>query len=241
MLIDDINKKPSAGILQIDESNASILSVVNFVEKHLPEFSEKYSFSKIKNEPGLTEKLIILLTHKSNKENCLFFFHNEYMENPENGNSPRIDIGTITYQDNITIGTQTYSNEESFFSLEAKILGVSGKKREKEYLIGRFEKEKYLDTGAVERIKKGIHAGRLDYSAIIGYVIKHDFNDWHKTINLWVDDLIKNNKTTDITWDNADKLKKEYINKNLAKFISKNSRNKKPLINLWHLWIYIKN
>ncbi len=93
----------------------------------------------------------------------------------------------------------------------------------------------------MERVKKGIHADKLNYSSIIGYVIKHNFDYWHKTINLWIDALIKDNKKNEIAWNNADKLKKEYIKKDTAKFISKNSRNKKSAIILFHLWAHLQS
>ncbi len=236
-MLTESHKDIASGNLIIDEPDASILAVIKFVEKHLIDFSQRYKNSNIKNEKGLTQKLVILLNRYVN-DKTLFFFHVEYMENAERGRSAQVDIGTITRKESITIDTLTYSNDESFFSFEAKRLGDLEKKREKEYLIGRVEKEKYLNTGGVERFKQRIHGKNLKYGGIIGYVQKYDFDYWHNLINLWIENLIQKTIISKVCWTDYDKLKKEYIETLTAKFISLNSRDN-DFITLFHLWVYI--
>jgi hypothetical protein len=163
------------------------------------------------------------------------------MEAPERGDSPTVDIGVITHlSEGIFIHSKWYSNEESFFSMEAKRLDVISRAREKEYLVGRWENKKYKDCGGVERFKKGIHGKGLHYSALIGYVQKYGFDYWHRHINSWIDQFITGDNPINIQWSNDDKLVVVRKTAAIAKFLSKNSREG-GTINLFHLWINLVN
>lgn len=234
-MLADIYKSMASGKIEVPEIDAPIIAVVNFVEQILITFSDKYADSDIKNEKGLTQKLVLILNSHALREYYPFWFDKEYMEIPERGDSPQVDIGTITtLEEGIVIGAKTYT-DESFFSLEAKRLGGLGSRRSKEYLIGRFKKEKYINCGGVERFKQGIHGSNLKYGAIIGYVQEHDFTYWHGSINSWINDLIQKNLYSPVPWLLKDKLKKDYIRSTTAKFISITSR-KNNFITLFHLW-----
>ena len=234
-MLADIYKSMASGKLEVPEIDSPIIAVVDFVERILITFSDKYTNSKIKIEKGLTQKLVHMLSIHALREYYPFRFDKEYMEIPERGDSPQVDIGTITtLEEGIVIGSKTYT-DESFFSLEAKRLGNLGKKRSKEYLIGRYENEKYIHCGGVERFKQGKHGRNLKYGAIIGYVQEHDFIYWYGSINSWIDDLIQKNLYSPVPWLLKDKLKKDYIRSTTAKFISITSR-KNNFITLFHLW-----
>ena len=234
-MLADTHKSMTSGKIEGPEIDAPIIAVVDFVERILITFSDKYADSDIKNEKGLTQKLVLILNFHALHEYYPFWFDKEYMEVPERGDSPQVDIGTITtLEEGNVIGSKTYT-DESFFSLEAKRLGRLGSKRSKEYLIGRFENAKYFNCGGVERFKQGIHGENLKYGAIIGYVQEHDFTYWYGSINLWIDDLIQKNLYSPVPWLLKDKLKKDYIRSTTAKFISITSR-KNDFITLFHLW-----
>src|ERR1700690_4142062 len=178
-MLSDINKTSGTGALSGPPQATSVLTTVLFIRRHLVEFSNTYSVSKINNEKGLTQKLSNMLNAHAQREGYSFWFDKEYMEDPESGTSPQVDIGVITsLEDGISIESKLYSSDESFFSVEAKRLGCLEKKREKEYLVGRFENSKYKDCGGVERFKKGIHGKNLKYAGIIGYVQEHNFQYW---------------------------------------------------------------
>jgi hypothetical protein len=235
MMLADIYKSMASGKLEVPEIDSPIIAVVDFVGRILITFSDKYADSDIKNEKGLTQKLVLILNFHARREYYPFWFDKEYMENPERGDSPQVDIGTITtLEEGIVIGAKTYT-DESFFSMEAKRLGNLGGKRSKEYLIGRYEKKKYIHCGGVERFKQGKHGRDLEYGAIIGYVQEHDFTYWYDRINLWIDDLIQKNLYSPVPWLLKDKLKKDYIRSTTAKFISITYR-KNNFITLFHLW-----
>ena len=235
-MLADTHKSMASGKIEGPEIDAPIIAVVDFVERILITFSDKYVNSDIKNEKGLTQKLVLILNPSASREYYPFWFDKEYMEVPERGDSPQVDIGTITtLEEGIVIGAKTYSTDESFFSMEAKRLGNLGKKRSKEYLIGRYENKKYIHCGGVERFKQGKHGRNLEYGAIIGYVQEHDFTYWYGRINSWIDDLIQKNLYSPVPWLLRDKLKKDYIRSTTAKFISITSR-KDNSITLFHLW-----
>ncbi len=234
-MLADTHKSMTSGKIEGPEIDAHIIAVVDFVERILITFSDKYADLDIKNEKGLTQKLVLILNSHALREYYSFWFDKEYMEIPERGDSPQVDIGTITtLEEGIVIDAKTYT-DESFFSMEAKRLGNLGKKRSKEYLIGRYENEKYIHCGGVERFKQEKHGRNLEYGAIIGYVQEHDFTYWYGRINSWIDGLIQKNLYSPVPWLLKDKLKKDYIKSTTAKFISITSR-KNDFITLFHLW-----
>lgn len=234
-MLADTHLSITSGKIEGPEIDAPIIAVVDFVERILITFSDKYADSDITNEKGLTQKLILILNFYARREYYPFWFDKEYMEVPERGNSPQVDMGTITtLKEGIVIGSKTYT-DESFFSLEAKRLGRLGAKKSKEYLIGRFENEKYFNCGGIERFKQEKHGRNLKYGAIIGYVQEHDFTYWYGRINSWIDDLIQKNLYSPVPWLLKDKLKEDYIRSTTAKFISITSR-KNDFITLFHLW-----
>ncbi len=236
-MLTDINISASTGRMEGPQDDASVLAVVFFVERLLIEFSKEYSDSTIRNEKGLTQKLVLLLNIHARKEDRLFFFDKEYMEVPSRGDSPAVDIAAITtLESGIVVESKNYGNDESFFSLEAKRLCKLEKRRKKEYLIGRFEKKKYVNTGGVERFKQAIHGRNLPCGAVIGYVQEYDFNHWHRKINLWIDELIRKSIYSPVCWSLNDKLKKVYAETSAAKFTSVNSRQS-DAIRLFHLWV----
>ncbi len=238
-MLADIHKPTGNGRITDLPSDASVLAVVRFVEKYLIVFSQEYAGSTIKNEKGLTQQLVLILNFHAKREEYPFWFEKEYMEESERGDSPQIDIGTVSsLESGIVIESKTYQRI-SFFSMETKRLDNMGTKRSKEYLIGRVEKKKYESSGGVERFKQEIHGKNLKYGALIGYVQKYDFTYWHDLINSWINDLIQRKIDSPVKWTSGDKLKKRYIRCVTAKFVSINSR-KNDSITLFHLWADLK-
>jgi hypothetical protein len=236
MLVDD-EKQKIWGHLAGPTPGASISIVVSVIETQLVEFSFKYTGSLITNENGLTQELCIMLNCMVIKERFPFWFIKEYIKEPEKRNSPQVDIGTISNQnEGIVIGPAFYCRRESFFSIEAKRLDNISKAREKEYLVGGREQGRYVECGGVERFKKEIHGKKLKYAAIIAYVQKYDFDYWHYKINKWIEALIDGSIDSTVKWSDEDRLVDEYKYSHTAKFKSENSR-KKDTIFLFHLWV----
>ena len=164
-MLADIKKFPSFIAKSLGfEKDTSITAVVTILEKHLSDF-----FPNISNEDGITQLLCEIL----NISHYPFYFQQQHKVNKKSGHSFKPDIG-VFHKDNIFYN----SDRKCFFHIEAKILGVTNKKneREKEYLIGKY--------GGVERFKKGKHGVEirngekeyLPYSALLGYVRKENFD-----------------------------------------------------------------
>lgn len=235
-MLGDSTSKSSSGLISLGlEVDTSVLAVLNFLEKNLSNFTIKNKGLINHNEEGLTEKLIIYLERKRITEPFLFF--NEKKEDNSYGGSPRVDIGVLSKSQTITVKDTTYGEDDAFFKIEAKRLSNLGKARRQEYLIGRYDDEKYRNTGGVERFKKGIHGRKLHYGGMIGYVQRESFEHWFSTINTWIDQLIVEKPKF---WTTKDKLKKEYAKKHIAKYYSLNLRQFEPKVDdilLFHYWI----
>lgn len=232
MVAENISKSITGKLsLPEDNKNKSVLNVVLFIKKYLPELK---NYKDVFKEDILTQKLVLILNRKTN----LYIFQTQYIyEN--NGNESRVDIGTFLKEEEpIIIDTIKYSDDESFFSIEAKRLDSSlPAYRKEEYVIGRIEKDKYKDTGGIERFKKRIHGNDLKYAGLLGYVQSDNFDVWINKINNIIENQIITPNSSDIKWNNNDKLIEIYKDKNLREFKSDNIRNDSSFIKIFHLWI----
>ncbi len=233
MLSDGIIYTGSGAITSGIENEHSLKAVITFIKEHFRTFAEDNKGSLDMNEKGLSQKLCIALNRKAKKHP--FFFHSEYMENVDSGNSPQVDIGTLSEEEKIVISDREYNEDDSFFSIEAKRLPTPGKNREKEYVVG-------LDSpsGAMERFKKGIHGPHLKYAAIIAYVQNETFEHWFLKINSWIEELASDMLQT--LWTNKDKIEKaDETDKLIIHLLSENSRIIDGVnlddIKLFHFWV----
>ena len=173
--------------------HASVNAVVLFIKKNLTLFSIKMATTEIKNEKGLTQELVQTLNPAAINGSYPFWFEKEYMEKPENGNSPSIDIGTLSLEDDDQMIHSKHSGNRSFFSIEAKRLPTPGAGREKEYVIGSKK------NGGIERFKIGKHGSHLKHGGMIGFIQKNSVEYWNKKINEWILELTRKNNKSDIT------------------------------------------
>ncbi len=246
MIEDLANSSPEHGKAKLPRQNAPVLAVVKFIEENLPEYINEHLQNPvdISNENGLTQNLVNHLRYLD--WNYPFYFDKENMEDESKGNSPTVDLAVYTRK-KIIVKTRAYSPKGRFFAVEAKRLGLSGK-REKEYLVGHWEgeeQEKYIESGGIERFKKHIHGKRLLHSGMIGYVQKNDFSYWLTKINGWVDEFIQNPQQSLVSWEEGDKLSPEITDhQRIAKHTSLHSRREDSTeldsITLYHLWVDLK-
>ncbi len=143
------------------------------------------------------------------------------------------------YQEDIAVSSQNNPYNE-FFVLEAKRLdNTLPKIREKEYVIGRFNKDKYIESGGIERFKKEIHGKKFIHAGMIGYILTDDFASWEIKINSFIDSEIASSTSNDLKWYQSDKLTKLSENKKFAKYNSNHECISGKRINLDHLWIVL--
>ena len=236
MLADRIENIGNGELSEGVEIDASIKAVIEFIETHFSGFSEKIKGEITASEKALTDKLCKYFNRLAGS--YPFYFHHENVEDPSSGKSAQTDMGTLSRDEQITVGDKNYDEFDSFFSIEAKRLPTPGHNREREYVIGH-QKPK----GAIERFKKGIHGENLNYAAVIGYVQNEDFDYWFLKVNGWIEELIKASPTA---WMADDKLRKmAESNDQLTKFESDNIRipakSSSDKIRLFHFWITLVN
>jgi len=213
-------RKISAGFtkedIPLNESDNIMYFFENIINKFISEVEDD------DNEESLTQKLVQL----SNAEDSMWVF---VQENKNKKIRSKEDIG-ISPKSKPT---------KVFFVLEAKRLNSnkSYNKRRKEYVVGRYDKEKYIDSGGIERFKKDKHGANLKLSGMIGYLETENFESWKDKINGWIDDEISTPTSKELSWDFDDKLVEQNKMIQTARFISTHNRLSETKINLTHLWI----
>ena len=229
-------KRIIAGKLDLDYKEISVRAVVDFIKVNLNDFAVQYSH--IEHENSLTQKLVTLLMQRL-PQPALFYFHSQYLENIDSGNSSSVDIGVLSSVEKvIQVETIKYNHDEAFFKIEAKRLDSSiEKRREKEYVVGHDENKKYKNSGGIERFKKKKHGDSLNFAAMIGYMQTDTFSIWLNKVNGWIDEQIAAPSSTDLKWDVQDKLVKQNESDMWSEYTSKHSRLKSDDIILFHLWV----
>jgi hypothetical protein len=221
-----------SGRAKTEQPNQPVLVVLDYVEKWIPSFIKESKAEQIENEKGLTHRLICVLQSELN--DTYPFCFTDGMEDETKSCSPAIDIDVVA-KGNIYVRTKVYQKRNRFFAFEAKLLGNTAPYREKEYVIGH---DKKTPRGGIERFKKSIHGIGLDNCGMIGYMFNKSFDQWHQLINTWIDDLIKYNTDSSISWSESDKLSLQSTDHQKIRLISNHSRSEdiNP-IRLYHIWI----
>ena len=190
-------------------ADGKVISLLNFLEKYLPEFSENISIQRNTDERIINQKLLRFFVSQS----ILFYFIPENLdESGQNKSKPDISVYEKDLDEN---GLGVYDdNKKRFFDIECKRLYNPNTR---EYVYGK--------TGGIQRFKENKHGVDLPYSAMIGYVETNDFNFWHEKVNSWI--LDKNEHLTIIE------------NQKIAKFESEHPRisSQNNSITLKHFWV----
>ena len=235
-MLGDNRPKNSHGRISISQKNdKEIQSVLDCLNLNLPSFAKKQKGKTEMNEDGLTQRLCRFLNR--NIGIFPFLFDKEDMEEDRRGNSARVDLGIYSKSETIIVHNRKFTEDETFFKIEAKRLGKLATARKREYVVGRQKDGKYINSGGIERFKKGIHGGKLIHAALIGYVQLHDFKHWFSAINGWILDLSKDKSQF---WSKKELLKNESSTPKLATYISYHVRMQKEVkdkIKLHHFWI----
>ncbi len=195
---------------------------INFIEKNIEKFKNQNDLTE--KEKGLNQQFVICMNSQIKDEP--FFFHHEYIEDILRGNSAQVDIGVIIRDE-----------QKAFFVLEAKRLTVTSlsKEREKEYVVGRFNKINYIDSGAIERFKKEIHGVGLSNVGIIGYIQTDNYDTWFYKINSWIEEQVRFPQSN-LTWSNNEQLYQSSSNKIFATYSSVHQCKTKK-ISMYHIWV----
>lgn len=222
--------KNTHGILSSAPDGKIISKIYDFVIMVLQDFEGK----KDDNENHLTNKLCKQLGFKKPPELPFFFQHQNIEDAKENTSTDFSVFGTYTY-------AEIYNEDGEEFPLvkfEAKRLSSTlSKKREREYVIGQYEKGKQIkNSGGIERFKNLRHGKDVVHAAIIGYVQTDTFDHWSEKINAWIRAEIKSPHDSTLPWDTEDHLKLMSNNGTLCSHLSKPKRKGLVELKMNHIW-----
>ncbi|MCL6218996.1 hypothetical protein [Zunongwangia pacifica] len=212
--------------------NGKIISkVFDFFTSVLHDFGGKEN----DNENHLTNELCKQLGFKKPPEFPFFFQHQNIEDAKENTSTDFAAFGTYTY-------AQAYNKEGEECTLvkfEAKRLSSTlPKKREREYVIGEYDKGKLTrNSGGIERFKNLRHGKDVVHAAIIGYVQTDSFEHWEKKINGWIKEEINRPCDTTLIWDGDDYLDPNWNNGKICSYLSKPKRKRIEQLNMHHIWV----
>jgi len=165
MLADNFQNNKRQEVKSDFTSDGKIISLLNFLELHIPDFPIKMKVVKNTDERIINQKLLRFFSGQSS----LFIFIPENLdEKGENISKPDFGI----YE---KIKVVDY-DQQRFFDIECKRLYDTTKS--KQYVSGK--------TGGIQRFKENKHGVDLPYSAMIGYIEIENFNFWHKKVNSWI-------------------------------------------------------
>lgn len=210
---------------KISISNFTIILLVNSLMKKTVPYFKSYlasDFYKKRNlnEDNFTQIFIEQAQILIRKQDC-----------PFNIGGQLRDITNLSkgFSDVYFYPNEQDISTESIFSVESKRLPSPTKTREREYVIGE------KNNGGLERYKTEIHGKGLNECGMLGFIEKETSTYWLTTINGFIEDLSKSDKT----W-NKDEILTE--NENASDYCYLRSvvhRITSQDIFLHHLWIII--
>lgn len=212
-----------------------ISSLITFIAAALPDWRDD---SRRPGETGET-KLSAQLCGRLNsvcRHTPGWDFLQFRREEPDEADGRRsIDMVASPAGNIIWIDGREYNDYRSLIPIECKRLPTpAGANRDaREYVITDTS-----STGGIQRFKAGHHGADHERAAMIGYVQANDVSHWHKTVDTWIDDLVK---ASVAGWSPNDKLtlSRHDTSKRVATLTSIHDRTKGMTTNIQidHLWI----
>jgi hypothetical protein len=186
-----------------------------------------------KDEKLITESLVqFLQDHALGQERSFQFVH-QTSDGPKRQHSNDFQCRSCQ-KGQSTIIPLLDPSQNAILRFEAKRLTEGlGKGREKEYVIGP------KNGGGIERFKKGVHGGRDQAAAMIGYIQRYDAAHWHPKVNAWIDEQIAQSVDQDLTWNEQDRLQLQGTFSQVTEFNSTSARMQGTPISLSHFWLQL--
>jgi hypothetical protein len=210
-------------------------SIIEHIYNYIYVVLQDFNGTSDENENGITNKLCKTLEYKKPPE-CPYFFHHQNIENDKENTSTDFAVfGTFAYAQR----SGNFEEAPPLLKIEAKRLSTTlPKNREREYVIGEYEKGKRIkNSGGIERFKNGRHGNDVTNACLIGYMQTNSFTHWTKKINGWIQDEIIEPSDNTLSWDSEDILGKVKIDNKTCIYTSKSKRHLAGHINLRHLWV----
>jgi hypothetical protein len=194
----------------------------------------------IANERTLASSLCVHLSQMTRVDGVPYFFHHE---TPQGRRS--LDMTCIpSSPEGIVVDNHAYHRSEFFYSIEAKLLPLSGA-REREYVVSDHNNmalpAKKL-MGGIERFKQCAHAPKLSRSSMVAFVQDIPATPWMAVLNGWIDALIPMKPAAHVEpWSASDHLVPVSGSNIVDEFYSSHSRPAPAItpIRMCHFLLYL--
>lgn len=214
-----------------------ISSLITFIACALPAWRDDPHRTEVTGENKLSAQLCGRLNSLSRHTPGWDYLQFRREEPDESDGRRAIDLVVGPAGNIIWINSRRYDDYQYLLPIECKRLPTpEGRDRDpREYVITGSG-----STGGIQRFKAGHHGSQHERAAMIGYVQAEDVTYWHKTMGMWIDDLVTNSTPG---WSVADKITLGSHDKTtrVAKLASTHDRSKgiTSCIQIDHLWIEI--
>ena len=208
-----------------------VLKTITFVHDQLPAWRDDPNRTNEQSENKLNLQLCKFLDSRARKVfPMVCFYHEEYQTGRRS-----VDLSASLAESKV-IEAKTYSIYDTILVLEGKRIPAPSSDREKEYVIGTTSGK---ISGGIQRFKMGLHGAEHDLAAMVGYIQARAPRYWLKKINEWIVQLSSDSLEDGCVWtdDEALKLVKADIARNVFSHCSLHNRISGNKIEIHHLWI----
>jgi hypothetical protein len=229
--MDDTCKIPPNNFKPDITQNQFCISILEFVRDQLAAWRDHPDRAEMFAEEELSSQLCDYL----NSDTCRASFPMVSFKYEERQyKRRRVDMAAKPVKP-IIIEARRYTIFEPIIVIECKRLPTTSD-REKEYVTG-YDKL----NGGIQRFKLGLHGKKHRLVGLIGYIQQRNPQEWHSTINYWINELSNNNSDSSCKWDKAEVLDEieENDNTGIASCHSIHPRlnGDTPYIIIHHLWV----
>ncbi len=161
--------------------DTTVLKTLQFVQSQLPRWRDDPDREAAIAEEKLNDQLCKHLNAAARVQFQMVYFHHEERQ----AGRRRVDLSALLAEPGIIEG-RTYSIYDPILVLEGKRLPAPASDREREYVTGRKQA-----SGGIQRFKLGLHGAKMSRAGIVGYIQKHSAQHWFSSINIWIDELVK--------------------------------------------------
>ncbi|RPJ74411.1 MAG: hypothetical protein EHM20_10645 [Alphaproteobacteria bacterium] len=213
----------------------SLLKIINFIFVQLPLWRDDPDRNDEESESLLNAQVSKFLNYKSKEYLPMFCFNHE---EPQQG-TRTVDL-SVSPETKMIIEAKMYKIYDPVLVIECKRLPAPSADREKEYVSSSSPDN---ISGGIQRFKLGLHGGKHDFAAMIGYMQGSTDGGWMDTINKWIKELAITPIGDGCVWADDEQLSlDEYdlVNRiGKCKSIHRRSDNNKS-IEIYHLLLTMR-
>lgn len=198
--------------------NFEVDEILGFIDSNISSFYLYYQNNKDSVLENWISILLVRHLQLCNREHGGFLPYEFHKNPPQSISAKETDIG-------VYVNTR---NAKPIPIIEFEAKRFSESSNNKEYVCG--------ERGGIERFKRGHHSSHLSICGMFGYVQSRTTQEWISKVNVWIDELSKNNTDQTIDWaDKKELLAKSSSFPKVEKLSSRHTRKyANDKIVLWH-------